>query len=709
MRERIEKKNKKQGKKIQKNFPVVLILLVALISSSFLSYSPRTVLGAAYYWIQIDWSGGATTTAAVHPGDQSGWSYYFSKDFEIATGTDLTLAATSFSFIQTSDTDFNAGTMANTMVSGSGEAAEVNLSLSPFSTTTAGGYHTLALKTDGTLWAWGDNWSGQLGLGFFLRAENPEMVISYYSSGTFISSAIDTGQSSNFTTLTFTISEPTNTDLKFQLRTASTSADLSPATWYGPTGTDDYYTTTDTAINSVHDGHRWIQYKAYFLTTDTSVTPTLSDITINYTYYPASGILTSSAYDTTDSNNLFDQIEWNETLPSAPTTVKFQLRTSPDGSTWTDWWGATVTGPDYFTNSASGCSKSGTKVTCNISSNIDIGDGLDDRWIQYRVFLETTDSTKTPTLSDVTLGYGPAKQPPSVSFPPPVSTTGYGKVFENLGGEIRRTFESGNLAKVVFPPYSIKGMVVVKIEPQDKNEVIKNNPLPKNTQIVSDLVANFQAFSRGKELEKFEKVVPITFTYTDKQIKEAGVDEKTLKIYWWDKFSKIWKPLKSKVNTLTNTVTAYTIHFTLFAVMGEIKEKPITEMTVAELQAEIARITALIAQIRVQLAELLAALLVIEGIPAGFTFENNLKFGMISDQVRYLQIILNSDPETQLAKRGVGSPGNETNYFGPLTKAAVIKFQEKYASDILAPWGLTKGTGFVGKTTRAKINEILGR
>jgi len=104
----------------------------------------------------------------------------------------------------------------------------------------------------------------------------------YYSSGTLTSSTHDNGYAADFTTISFTVTEPSGTDIKFQLRTAATEGGLSSATWYGPTGTTDYYQTSGAAINSVHDGHRWIQYKAYFSTSDTSKTPTLSDITINY-------------------------------------------------------------------------------------------------------------------------------------------------------------------------------------------------------------------------------------------------------------------------------------------------------------------------------------------------------------------------------------------------------------------------------------------
>ncbi|MBI2120628.1 MAG: peptidoglycan-binding protein [Parcubacteria group bacterium] len=88
------------------------------------------------------------------------------------------------------------------------------------------------------------------------------------------------------------------------------------------------------------------------------------------------------------------------------------------------------------------------------------------------------------------------------------------------------------------------------------------------------------------------------------------------------------------------------------------------------------------------------------------TFTRNLKIGNSGADVLALQKILNRNIDTQIASTGPGSPGNETSYFGPLTKAAVIKFQEKYVVEILAPFELTSGTGFVGAATRKVLNSL---
>jgi len=40
-----------------------------------------------------------------------------------------------------------------------------------------GGDHTIALKTDGTVWAWGSNWTGQLGDGTITRRSSPVQVV----------------------------------------------------------------------------------------------------------------------------------------------------------------------------------------------------------------------------------------------------------------------------------------------------------------------------------------------------------------------------------------------------------------------------------------------------------------------------------------------------------------------------------------------------
>ncbi|HIP32326.1 MAG TPA: peptidoglycan-binding protein, partial [Crocinitomicaceae bacterium] len=67
-------------------------------------------------------------------------------------------------------------------------------------------------------------------------------------------------------------------------------------------------------------------------------------------------------------------------------------------------------------------------------------------------------------------------------------------------------------------------------------------------------------------------------------------------------------------------------------------------------------------------------------------------------EVRKLQAFLNKN-------EGYSNLRN-TGIFGPETHRSVIEFQEKYASEVLTPWNITKGTGWVYKTTIKKINEL---
>ncbi len=89
-----------------------------------------------------------------------------------------------------------------------------------------------------------------------------------------------------------------------------------------------------------------------------------------------------------------------------------------------------------------------------------------------------------------------------------------------------------------------------------------------------------------------------------------------------------------------------------------------------------------------------------KGVPADFSFSYELRERATGEAVRYLQRALNTDPETRVATSGGGSPGNETNYFGPNTKQALINFQRKH--------GLS-ATGVLDSQTRTKLNEVLQR
>jgi len=129
----------------------------------------------------------------------------------------------------------------------------------------------------------------------------------------------------------------------------------------------------------------------------------------------------------------------------------------------------------------------------------------------------------------------------------------------------------------------------------------------------------------------------------------------------------------------------------------------------AEGEAElISQLLARIEELKRQIAEVRAKINAISAqrgqkIGTCTFFENNLYYGIMNNpQVRCLQEFLKSQGSE------IYPEGLTTGNFLSLTQQAVIRFQEKYNSEILKPLALERGTGYVGPLTRAKINQLSG-
>ena len=103
----------------------------------------------------------------------------------------------------------------------------------------------------------------------------------------------DGGTSPTWTTVSWTDSTPTSTALKFQAAASSSSGGL--FNFVGPDGTTGTYYTSGASLDRF-SGSRYLKYRAFLSTTNSSSTPTLSDATVCYTA-PASADLSITNSD----------------------------------------------------------------------------------------------------------------------------------------------------------------------------------------------------------------------------------------------------------------------------------------------------------------------------------------------------------------------------------------------------------------------------
>ncbi len=267
------------------------------------------------------------------------------------------------------------------------------------------------------------------------------------SSGTFTSLVINLGTKADFTTMTYA------TTLNGQTITIDARA--------GNTDTpDESWTGWQTGIVSGGSiigltgliGNQYIQYRANLSRTNTTVTPTLDSVTINYSQYDKRYI-TSSAYNTGFADNGIGKVAWTGTGITETAYLKFQVRSSSNGNTWSEWCGQAdignnCLGTNFFTTS-------GTEM---VPGTHPLNTGNNDQYIQYKVFF--IDNTGELRISSATITYGLK----SVGF---IASTNPFVSYASTGGGSEFSFVNRQQTSAAKPAYipSRASVPVVSIVP----------------------------------------------------------------------------------------------------------------------------------------------------------------------------------------------------------------------------------------------------
>ena len=113
-----------------------------------------------------------------------------------------------------------------------------------------------------------------------------DIVGVYPSAGWLESSTFDLGEITNFVSLGVSpMSQPIETGTSSVRLQFASSNSSTPSTWnfLGPDGTSStFYTAINQNIADIHNGERYARYRLYLSTMDTTITPTVSDITFSF-------------------------------------------------------------------------------------------------------------------------------------------------------------------------------------------------------------------------------------------------------------------------------------------------------------------------------------------------------------------------------------------------------------------------------------------
>ena len=421
----------------------------------------------------------------------------------------------------------------------------------------------------------------------------------------------------------------------------------------------------------------------------------------------------------------------NASAPSTPTGLAVATASSSQlNLSWTVVSGATSYNIYRSPTSDGTFARLGSEPTVSSGATVAYSDstGLSAGTVYYYKIAALNASGESAASSAVSentavagSGGGGAVTPPAATVTTPTTTNGTVAATVAGGGETTLTTSGGATAKVSLPANAVSAETSVAVTSVTNAAAVSGGgEAPAGKTMAASY--SLSATTSGTAVTSFSQAVTVTFTYTADQI--TGLDETSLKIYRWT--GTEWEALTTTVDVATNTLVATTTNFSYFAIMGETPAtgevagdttpvvdttdttstdttKPISEMTVPELEALLQTLIAQVAALQAELALLLG------DTPAscsGITFSRGLAVGATGSDVKCLQALLNQSVDTQVASSGVGSLGNETSYYGSLTATAVGKFQTKKG---VAASSADGGYQYVGPKTRTQLNSLLGQ
>ena len=174
--------------------------------------------------------------------------------------------------------------------------------------------------------AWSVVTSGGITQDLAFRAYVQPLV--YAASGNLVSSPKDANQADGtaaaWTTISWNATTPAGTDVKFQAAGSNNAGGL--YTFVGPDGTPNTYFTNGGSL-AQFNGSRYLKYKAFFTTTNTTLTPTLADVTVcnSNTPLPATSLSVAPAAGVYGTTTTLTATLTSGGAPLAGKSVVFKL------------------------------------------------------------------------------------------------------------------------------------------------------------------------------------------------------------------------------------------------------------------------------------------------------------------------------------------------------------------------------------------------